>query len=370
MNAERLHAVAQALREELERLNLPAQLNQLVETLQQAVQQPQQAQHQQRVSELRGQLRESLSAAPSNDFSPAWRQHLEELEVDRLLGQALADQIEEIFSRNEITPAAAVEELAPLNDEVADLRLALERTTDGMSALGIGREELEPGSFEFGILIPRRAVDNELGKLGEEFLEVKSILLPLVELATGSRPGLEVRSISSSDFTAFLAAIPAAAALLTYALEKVLGIYKEILEIRTLRQGLMEQQVPDERLGPIKEYAEQRMEEGLAELAEELRSEFGEHLDEGRANELMTEVLRSLRALANRIDRGYNLEVRHEPLPPDSPEEGERGEEGGGPDYGRMVQERLPNIQFINLTGATILSLPEGEPPGNDGDQG
>lgn len=191
---------------------------------------------------------------------------------------------------------------------------------------------------------------------------MRKILLPLVGLATGSRPGLNVRTISSSDFTAYLAAVPAAAACVAYAVERIINSYKGILEIRELHARLRNEQVPDDRLEGLKEHVDERMSAELDSLAEELRAEFGGHLDRGRANELVTEIRKSLNAIANRIDQGYNVEVRHEPLPAeeDVTDDGEP-EEPSGPDYGGIVLERLVGLQFINLTGDTILSLPEGD---------
>lgn len=367
MNAERLHALARELRDELEQGNVPKLMSDLVEALNEVVQQPQQAEPQQRLSEFRNQLRDVLTAAPSNDFSPAWRQHLAELDLGRLLGNELLEQIETVFSRNEITPAAAAEELQPLSQEVGRLQQDLEQLTDGLAGIGIGREELAPGQFELGVLIPRGSVDNELGRLGTEFRQLRKILLPFYELATGSRPEPEVRAIASSDFSAFLAADPAVAACVAVAVERVIKLYKTILEIRTLRQGLVEQDLPEEALEPIKDFVEDRMEQGLDELADDLRDEFRAEQD-ARGNELLQEIRGSLRAIANRIDDGFNFEVRHEPLPePDDDEEGEGGTEGRpGGDYGNIVRERLDGLRWMNLSGSRILELPEGESDGSD----
>lgn len=367
MNAERLHALAREVRDELDQGNVPKLMSDLVAALNEVVQQPQQAEPQQRLSDHRSQLRDALTTAPSNDFSPAWRQHLAELDLERLLGEQLLDQVEAVFSRNEITPAAAVDELQPLSQEVGRLQQDLEQLTDGLAGIGIGREQLAPGEFELGVLIPRGSVENQLGQLGGEFQQLSKILLPFYELATGSRPEPEVRAIASSDFSAFLTADPAVAACIAVAVERVIRLYKTILEIRTLRQGLVDQELPEEALEPIKAFVEARMEEGLDELANDLREEFRAEQDE-RGNELLQEIRGSLRAIANRIDEGFNFEVRHEPLPePDGDEEdGEVTEGRPSPDYGDIVRGRLEGLRWMNLSGKRILELPEGEAAGSD----
>jgi hypothetical protein len=150
-----------------------------------------------------------------------------------------------------MTPTAAAEELAPLagrlnslNDSVRQLLLAFE-------AFEIGAEELEPGEFEVGVLIPRPAVSNSLESLGAEFVAIDGILAPFYELVTGSRPDVEVRSIGSSNFELYLAAAPGVAASFAFAASKVMGLYQQLLDIRLAREQLKQSGMKDEALQEI-----------------------------------------------------------------------------------------------------------------------
>src|SRR5688572_8175098 len=100
MNAQRLHAIAVALHAELAQAETPALLQQLAAALRQVVEEPSQPSHQQTVSDTRKQLENVLAAAPSNEFSPAWRAAVDELGVAELLGERLQAQIRSIFERN------------------------------------------------------------------------------------------------------------------------------------------------------------------------------------------------------------------------------------------------------------------------------
>jgi len=79
LNAERLHAIAAALRDELESTHVVPMLDRLIAGLQNMVNQPQTAQPQQEVSSVLSELRSSLPDAPSESFTPSWLQTLEEL---------------------------------------------------------------------------------------------------------------------------------------------------------------------------------------------------------------------------------------------------------------------------------------------------
>jgi hypothetical protein len=360
MNAERLHAMAKALKAELAQTEAPALLQQLDTALQALVQEPAQPSHQQTISTLRQQLDAALASAPSNDFSPAWREALEELDVSDLVGETLREQIQAIFERNEITPSAAAQELTPLAQRLQAFDQALDSLIASFEFFGIGAEELAPGEFEVGFLVPRAAVDEELGALGKEFVQLKRILGPFLELTTGNRPDVRVRSIASSEFQVLLDSAPAAALMIATALERLISSYEKVLQIRLAHQTLRESGVAEKTLDSVSKEAEKLMEKDIAELVEELLAQ-GEPPDPGRANELRKDLQSALNGLANRIDRGYGVEVRTGELPQEAADEDVEVD----PDLERrreMAEKVLAaqkRLSFRNPTGKPILELPE-----------
>ena len=72
MNVERLHAVANSLRADFQKSNVIGIPNSLVNNLQNQINQPNQAQHQQNVSNELANLLSNLDQAASNQFSPEW----------------------------------------------------------------------------------------------------------------------------------------------------------------------------------------------------------------------------------------------------------------------------------------------------------
>ena len=360
MNAERLHAIVDALADDLAATNTVGLVRQLANALEQS-QDPNQ---QTAAGSLRQQLEQALPEAPSNEFSPAWKQSLEELGVADLFGTALLARIESILRRNEITPTAAAAELTEIADRLDALTTALEQVRSGLNFFNIGAEKLAPGEFEIGFLIPRPAVDDELEELGEEFTRLKRILGPFLELATGAREDVRVRSLASSNFQVFLQSAPAVALMVATALERLIASYANIMNIRQAHQSLKDSGVPDARLAPLKAEADERMDKDIAQLVDELL-DAEPPADPGRANELRTELLNALNALANRIDKGYSVEVRAGEVPePDDEVEDESDEAAAGRELAQAVLEKQKNIQFMNLTGKPILELPEPSEPG------
>lgn len=362
MNVERLHAIAKAVNAEIGQMDLVGKMTALQSALTNQANAPQEPGYQQSVATSRQALADVLADAPSDSYTPTWRQAIEELGFDDLLGAELLERIDEIFNRNQITTSVARDDVTQLAAHLQELVTALQSMLDSLAYFKIGSEELEPGEAEVGVLIPRPAVKEELPKLGEEFEELQKILGPFLELAEGSRPPLKVRTISSSDFTVYVAMAPGAALSVATALDKILDVYKKILDIRASHQQLADQGVPPDVLAPLEDHANNRMAEETERIASEMVDASTTVADSGRANELKIEIRFSLNALANRIDHGYNVDVRAKPEP-------EPTEDGTEPDADgvanrqtlRQITDLAPNLAFVNRTGKPILSLPEGE---------
>lgn len=364
MNAERLHAVAIALREELDATEAPRRVSELLAMLQQLAANPSHAPFQADASRLRGELDTLLSASPSRNFSPARWESLKELGVADLIGDNLRQRINAVLARNEITPTAAAEELAPIAEQLQSVDASVTQLISAFGAFNVGAEGLDPGEFEVGLLIPRPAVHNDLKTLGAEFVEFDRMLRPFYELATGTRPDVQVRSIGSSDFEVYVAAAPGVAVSFAYAASKIMGLYQQLLDIRRARQELRDAGVNEEALDGIDTHADTHMSLGIDAAVTELLEEFGQHLDEGRTNELRIELRISLNTLANRVDRGYNVEVRAEP-PAELPEDASENDEAAREtleELSARVTALQGALSYLNLTGRSILSLPEAEP--------
>jgi hypothetical protein len=367
MNVERFHAIVGALKSELEETEEASLLEQLATAVQQLSADPAQEAAQQQVSQLRRDLDQVLRSAESNTFSPAWREAVAELGVADLLGEALAEQLEKIFSRNEITPTTAAEEINAIKERIDALVQGLNEASSGLEFFQIGAEELNPGEFEIGFLIPRSVVQDGLESLGQEFTKLKRLLGPFTELAGESRPDIRIRSLSSSEFQVFLESTQGVALMVAAALERLLAAYERILNIRQKRKELAEDEdVPDEVLEPLSGHASQLMQQEIELIVEEIIVS-AKHGDEGRLNELRRELTLSLNGLATRIDHGYNVEVRVGELPP-PPGEDEDVEDSVDPETRsatEAIRSKQKSLEFMNVSGKPILSLeqPEDDQP-------
>lgn len=356
MNAERLHAIAIVLQQEMKSSAISAKIEALCDALETTVSRPD-SENQEELATALKTVYSTLDAAPSDAFSPAFKQLLSEMGGAQLFGKSLKTIIEAIFQRNQITPAVALRELREVQEQLKAFQLALDGLVLAFRQFKIGDEKLEPGHCEIGMLIPRNAVDNKLTEFADELNELSFILNTFSEVATGKPDDLCIKTISSSDLTVFLAAQVPFAACLAVAIERIVALYKQLLEVKKLRGDLLKQGVPAKQTSGIQDYANELMDKGIKDAAVEIVQKFYHSTDQGRKNELVTAVTISLRRVAERVDRGYNIEVRVEPLgkaPKDDQET--KGESGNI----QIIQAASKTMQFIKQEGAPILRIADG----------
>ncbi len=351
MNAERLHAIIEALRGEMSEKNLAALLQNLVNALRQVVQQSN-ANTQQNLSSNLTAMYRALDDSAVDEFSPACRQLLTEIGGDKLFGAELKREIEDIIGKNQMTPSVAADRLDEIRSRMDTFRNALNQGSTALAALKIGDESLKPGECEIGMLIPRREIDNRMTQFARELEELSFVLNTFSEVATGHPDNLAIRTISSSDLLVYLNAGIPFAAMVAVAIERIVALYKNLLEVRKLQMEI-ERQGITKAAKDVEEHANDLMENGIKQLSPEIVNEFYKGNDSGRKNELRTAVKVSLTMLASRIDRGYNFEVRCKPLAAGKPEKEETKKAIAA------IQAATANMQFLKLDGKPILKLPE-----------
>lgn len=361
MNAERLYAIALSIQKDLEEFKITDVFQQLVNALANQVSQPAQPQYQQETSRCLNELYMTLGKSEVNSFSPAWRQTLVEIGGDYLLGNNLAATVRDIFKQNQITPAVALSALQSVFSELAEFSGAIERLVASLHVLGIECEDLEPSESEIGVLIPRAFVDNELGDFANELKEINRIFGVFSEISTGSRPGFKIKTISSSELTVFLEAAPVVAACIAHGVERVVELYKKLLEIRKLQAELSKQGVAKKDLKGVEDHAKSVMEKGIEIVIKELMKEFKSTVEPGRKNELTIELRLALNKLSNRVDSGFNFEVRMQA--PDEIEGDDQKDDQAMQELDRKhyddISSAAKNLQFLKLEGDPILHLPE-----------
>lgn len=363
MNVERLYTIAKAIKQDLTHTNLKALMQQLISALQNQVNQPQATQHQQQVGQTKTALLQALEKAPSNAFSPSWRQVVQEIGGHDLLGMVLYETVNDIFLRNQITPSIALQELQVISQRINAFQDAIDNLSTSLQKLQIKSEELEHGACEIGILIPRKFVDDRLDKFACELSNLEKLFGTFSEVATGERPGFHIKTLSSSDLTIYFDATLRTAAIVALGIERIVAAYKKLLDIRMLKNELAKKGLTAEELKGVENHADTFMDKSTEDTVNYLMTEFYKNNDNGRKNELSIELRFCLKRIAGRIDRGFNIEVRAEPVRDNATSDGKQNnaDKESIQRYYRQIAEAEETLDFIKLEGEPILKLPDSE---------
>ncbi len=362
MNAERLHEICVDTRDAITSGSLVDLLHGVTGALQETVNQPQSPERQQELSTALETLYNALRDFPTDQFSPAWKEVLDEIAASDVLGERLAARVREVVERNQITPATAQQEVSGIAGELDAFVSAIDQLISAFAQLHIGRDDLQPGECELGVLIPRSAVDDGFGEFVGELGDLDFIFGTFSELVSADASELQIRTISSSDLMVFLAAVPGVCASIAYGAERITGAYKNLLEIKKLRRELKEQGLPAKSLKGIDTHANKVMAGEIEGLTIEIVDEYYVGDDVARRNELTNAVRISLRKLANKIDRGFNIEVRAEQPGPSTEDADDESHETLS-HHIQVVMDASQTLRFIRPEGEPILHLPEATKP-------
>jgi hypothetical protein len=360
MNLDRFHTILKALVREFQEQQIVQKLKVVATTLANSVGQP----TPDNAAAFRKALQElnaSLAACPSNAFVPSARHLLDVIGASTKTGNGLTAVLNQTLEANQITPAAAVERVQVVHRDVAKFSQQASVIAQAFAEIGVPEDTPLADKYEIGFLVPASIVDGQVGPFGKELSRLDAHLRTITEVVGHPVASAELRALSSGSFELFLSSAPVVAACLMTAVERLVALYKTILEIRQLRQLLEQKNVPAAAVELIKKEEHQRVEKAIDGLADELLAKYYKPPDksqEARRNELRTGLVKALRYLADRIDRGVDIEAR--PGPEEAPPAGAAPTppDPAGP---RAIVSRIgPLLVGLQRAADPVLRLPEG----------
>lgn len=357
MNVERLHRVIYDFKKDLEKTNILVLIENVRDNLQNVVNQPNQSVYQTNLVSSIEALNQGLDSSRYNQYTPMFKETISEISNEMKFGEQLKIEINNIFASNTITPAKALEDLNMIYGEFNSFHSGISNAISGLESLNVKREELEPGECELGYMIPRLYIENRLIELKNEISELIFILNFVTEAVTGQTEEYKVKTISSSEFLLYIIVGLKVADVLSKAVERILNHYKQILEIKALRNQIVEKGVPAKETLSIENFVNTLMKEEIKKIAKEITDKHyaGE---KQRKNEVENGLIIALNKLANRIDNGFNIEIRVQPLPRPKEEE-KKAEYEINSSLISSIQQTAVKIDYIEAKGKSILQLPE-----------
>jgi len=348
MNIQKAHSVILALDKEFQDLKIIPLLQNLQTTLNASLAQrtPQAGQA---FEDSKQQLLDAISKCPSNHFVPSKHYILKTIGGDLVTGKNLHERIENILGANALAPGKVVEELQKILTEVTSFQSLMKTLLTSFKKLNIPTDELAPGNCEIGVLIP---IQPELQNLENELRDLNQHMKSISEVVLGKHETVKIRALSSgSPIEVFLESTPVVALAVVTAIERIVALYKTILEIRIAKKKLEELSVPKDTVSSIEQHEKSMITAELNKIGDDIFKGY-KGKDTSRKNELRTALSKALKYLAEKIDKGVDFEVS---APADS-EVDVAGKEPETPG-GTASHELKETLSLINAKGASLRMI-------------
>lgn len=316
-------------------------------------------------------LRTVLSESSLNKPYPTLAALLDSIDAQQYVGDQLFQNIEDVIAKNGMTPQLAATSLRQLLTKVAAFYQEVTAVDNAFTKLAVEYSGLESGEGEIGISIPKPEGKRLLSDLAATAKAWDRALRPFVELADPNHEPVEVRTISSSDWQFYLTAGVTVLLSLSGAVSQLNTLLQKMVETKKLIGQLVGQGMSQASTEPIVIESDNILASGTRQLAEKIVEEH-HPADEGRANELKTEMTRSLGFIASQLAANVSIEIRY--LPPSPPEENE--DTDANPEaaiqIGQLTEvaaqiERNMDILRLDSEGRALLNLPAPNEP-NEGE--
>jgi|CXWL01.1.fsa_nt_gi hypothetical protein len=356
MIAERLHSVVSVLLQEYKVLDLAKRFAALQARLNASVASPT-PENAEIYKTALDEFESGLLTSATINFVPSQQRILSAIGGTDKVGTGLFHRIDALLNENQITPAHALAKMQGVYEEFVQFQATLERLSRSLVDLHVGTEDPSGETYELGILIPKELVENDLDGLNKELKRLDQHLRTFAEIVHADPKSLTIRSLGTGSLEFFLDSPAEVAAAVMIAVERLVALYKQILEIRTIRKGLEDKKFPPGTVKLVKDHEAQLITDELDTIRDEIITENYKSSDLARKNELKNALTSALKYIADRIDRGVDFEARP-PAPPTVPQTSE--EEGAERKPSEGPQQ---HAAIVSKSGSVMLGLQRSTTP-------
>ncbi len=332
------------------------------------------------IAEFRSELAIALDATDNvapELLQPYAQQVIEDLGLRDVLPPVVRKTIDAIVAKHSFDSASLSAAIKKQAKAYSTKIVYLKQLDASLRDLSAEYTVVEEERAEIGLLLPREAVGGKLPDLSKEFDKLSNLTRAVNELTGQADYDSRVVTISSTWWQIFLDVPVEQIALWTLAIERIVALFKSHLEIKNLQKQLGDREISENILKAISDEVDNKVKAELKTIAHDLVMQFGKIDDEGRRNEVETQLRQGLHYLARRMNQGAQVELNVGV--PDDPEDPDV-KEGESPDpavltANQQLRERIAHLRSLRtsamnasetslqIDGDAPLLLEEGKQP-------
>ena len=286
---------------------------------------------------------------------------LEDLGGKFLSDDELKNEVIDTLQAEAMTPAKAYEKINIINNNLSEFVGRLRAVIKALGALNVLEEDLIYGDVELGVLIPRKAIENNIRNLALEIREIDEIFKLFSVVATGTREEFEIYYISSSDPQIFIKSSMRTAVIIGAAVTWILSTLNNVADLKIKYDQIIQDGITEKSLTGFKKEIDEKIKNELEKMSVALVKQYANKKSKQDLKEDENRVRKAIKRLAPRLERDYLVGIRmgelEEPLEDDDGENIEHSIEE------LELYETLKNysheLKSIESTGEPVLALPK-----------
>ncbi|SFB82501.1 hypothetical protein SAMN05421780_101647 [Flexibacter flexilis DSM 6793] len=283
--------------------------------------------------------------------------------------------LENILNKNSYDVQKTVADLQKFIQKRTEYISLIKTTSDSLKKLNIKPHFHSDNTFEVGLLMPNELTNSKITNITKELNNWDKVFKTLKELTSGSVDDTEINFVNNGSLEFFIDNGPQIAICLAVTVERIIKVYKNIVEIRIAKEKLKDLGVSTGEQKDIERQEKDILEKGIDTIAADIIKEFSiKQLDSGRVNELRIAMKGHITYIAKCIDNGMVIEINPPEIPePSEPKETDSDEKKNEvqklkENYDKtleqinIVQKSMDTVKTIGKTGVDIVKyLTEGE---------
>jgi len=309
-----------------------------------------------------GEIEESLSNSVFNSYSVSNYKVLQEIQGEDFFGESAFIKIKIILEENSYNTARIVSELNTYVKSRNEFIATLTQVKTGFEKLNIPIHFTDK-DYELGLLLPSNTKFESIKGLNKELAKWDKAIKSYRELVGLGSEDTKITLVNNGSLEFFTENPEQVALCISFTLERLFKLYKNILEIRSAWKKLRDTGLPKTQEKAIKKHEKEVYEKEVDSIVADLVKKFADKkIEEGRLNELKISVKGHTNYFAKCIDDGLVIEITppevNEPeiLKEDETEENKNEKAKAKSDFDAKI-EKIKTVRDGLKAGKEIYSL-------------
>lgn len=255
-------------------------------------------------------LKKAFEHSISNEYSPSNLKIFQTIGAGDYFGLTGYKKLEELLNKNSYNVQKTVADLQKFIQKRADYMTLIKSVSDSLKKLNIYPHFHSDNIYEIGLLIPKELTNNKIINVTKELNRWDKVFKTLTELTTGSSDDTEINFVNNGSLEFFIDNGPHIAACLAFAVERIIALYKKIIEIRSAKEKLKELGVSIGEQREIEKQEKDILNKGIESIASDIVKTFAKkQIDAGRVNELKVAMKGHVTYIVKCIGGGMVIEI-------------------------------------------------------------